>query len=65
MPNLPNNNLVLYIQIKELLQEVYIDQSIKGTFIKVLAMMITGRLLGPHVKRFAIAMCVPIRVVAQ
>lgn len=62
MPDMPNNNLALYLTIKEQRQAVYVDQKIKGTVIKTLAMMITGMLLGPHVQLFAIAMCIPLDI---
>lgn len=36
--------------------------STESIFIKTLAMMITGMILGPHVQLFAIAMCVPLMI---
>ncbi len=54
------SNQTLYIQMRDLLQDIYVDQGIKQTVIRTLAMMITGMLLGPHIQLFAIAMCVPL-----
>ncbi|MCP4460700.1 MAG: transposase [Cytophagales bacterium] len=53
-------NQPMYNRVRDLLQNIYVDQGIKQSFIKTLAMMITGMLLGPHIQLFAIAMCVPL-----
>jgi hypothetical protein len=62
MPQAVNSNKALYIWIRDLLKNVYADKNIDHKFVKVLAMMITGMILGPHVQLFAIAMCVPLMI---
>ena len=62
MPQAVNSNQALYIWIRDFLQNIYVDKNINNTYIKTLAMMITGMLLGPHVQLFAIAMCVPLMI---
>ncbi len=62
MPQAINSNKALYIWIRELLKNMYADKNIDHKFVKVLAMMITGMILGPHVQLFAIAMCVPLMI---
>ncbi len=42
--------------------QAYSSLKMNRAFIKVLAMMITGMILGPHVQLFAIAMCVPLLI---
>ena len=60
MPPAVNSNQALYIWNRDFLQNIYADKNIEPTYIKTLAMLITGMLLGPHVQLFAIAMCVPL-----
>lgn len=60
MPLRFSSNQALYIWVRDFLQNIYVDKSIDNTYVKTLAMMITGMLLGPHVQLFAIAMCVPL-----
>jgi Transposase DDE domain len=55
-----NPNQALYIWNRDFLQSIYADTNIDPRYIKTLAMLITGMLLGPHVQLFAIAMCVPL-----
>jgi hypothetical protein len=62
MPQAVNSNKALYIWIRDLLKNIYADKNIDNKFVKVLAMMITGMILGPHVQLFAIAMCVPLMI---
>ena len=60
MPLCLNSNQALYIWVRDFLQNIYVDKNIDNIYVKTLAMMITGMLLGPHVQLFAIAMCVPL-----
>jgi hypothetical protein len=62
MPQAVNSNQALYIWVRDFLQEIYVDKNIDHIFVKTLAMMITGMILGPHVQLFAIAMCVPLMI---
>jgi len=62
MPQPVNPNQAMYIWVRDFLQHIYVDKNIDNIFVKTLAMMITGMLLGPHVQLFAIAMCVPLLV---
>jgi len=61
LPNV-NSNQALYIWNRDFLQNIYADKNIDPLYIKTLAMLITGMLLGPHVQLFAIAMCVPLLI---
>jgi len=56
MPPAINSNQALYIWNRDFLQRLYADKNIESIYIKTLAMLITGMLLGPHVQLFAIAM---------
>jgi hypothetical protein len=56
MPPAINSNQALYIWNRDFLQRLYADKNIEPIYIKTLAMLITGMLLGPHVQLFAIAM---------
>lgn len=60
MPQAVNSNQALYLWNRDFLQNIYADKNIPASFIKTLAMMITGMILGPHVQLFAIALCVPL-----
>jgi hypothetical protein len=62
MPPVVNSNQALYIWSRDFLQNIYADKNIEPIYIKTLAMLITGMLLGPHVQLFAIAMCVPLLI---
>lgn len=62
MPQTVNSNQALYIWIRDFLQDIYADKKIDHRFIKTLAMLMTGMILGPHVQLFAIAMCVPLMI---
>ena len=62
MPVCLNSNQALYIWVRDFLQKIYADKNIDNIYVKTLAMMITGMLLGPHVQLFAIAMCVPLLI---
>ena len=62
MPLCLNSNQALYIWVRDFLQKIYADKNIDNIYVKTLAMMITGMLLGPHVQLFAIAMCVPLLI---
>ena len=62
MPQAVNSNQALYIWIRDFLQDIYADNKIDHRFIKTLAMLMTGMILGPHVQLFAIAMCVPLMI---
>jgi hypothetical protein len=62
MPPVVNSNQALYIWNRDFLQSIYADKNIEPIYIKTLAMLITGMLLGPHVQLFAIAMCVPLLI---
>jgi hypothetical protein len=62
MPLYPNSNQALYVWLEDFLQNIYADKNIDNIYVKTLAMMITGMLLGPHVQLFAIAMCVPLLI---
>jgi hypothetical protein len=62
MPPSVNSNQALYIWSRDFLQNIYADKNIEPIYIKTLAMLITGMLLGPHVQLFAIAMCVPLMI---
>ncbi len=62
MPQTVNSNKALYIWVRDLLENIFADKNIDNKFTKVLAMMITGMILGPHVQLFAIAMCVPLMI---
>jgi hypothetical protein len=57
-----NSNQALYIWSRDFLQNIYADKNIDPLYIRTLAMLITGMLLGPHVQLFAIAMCVPLMI---
>lgn len=57
MPHAVNSNQALYIWIRDFLQNIYADENINNSYIKTLAMMITGMLLGPYAQLFAMAMC--------
>ena len=56
------SNHALYTWSQDFLQEVYAHKNINPIFVKTLAMLITGMVLGPHVQLFAIAMCVPVGI---
>jgi hypothetical protein len=60
MPLYPNTNQALCVWLEDFLQNIYVDKNIDNVYVKTLAMMITGMLLGPHVQLYAIAMCVPL-----
>ena len=62
MPQAVNSNQALYIWVRDFLQNIYADKNIDNIYVKTLAMMITGMILGPHVQLFAIAMCVPLLI---
>ena len=62
MPQAVNSNHALYIWVRDFLQEIYAEKNMASIFVKTLAMMITGMILGPHVQLFAIAMCVPLMI---
>ena len=57
-----NSNQALYIWSRDFLQNIYADKNIDPLYIRTLAMLITGMLLGLHVQLFAIAMCVPLMI---
>jgi Transposase DDE domain len=62
MPQAVNSNQALYIWVRDFLETIYADKNIDNIYVKTLAMMITGMILGPHVQLFAIAMCVPLLI---
>ena len=62
MPPAVNSNQALYIWSRDFLQNIYADKNIDPLYIRTLAMLITGMLLGPHIQLFAIAMCVPLMI---
>ena len=62
MPQAVNSNQALYLWVRDFLQDLYADKNIANIYIKTLAMLITGMILGPHVQLFAIAMCVPLMI---
>ncbi len=62
MPPAINSNQALYLWNRDFLHRLYADKNIEPIYIKTLAMLITGMLLGPHVQLFAIAMCVPLLI---
>lgn len=62
MPPTINSNQALYTWNRDFLRRIYADKNIEPMYLKTLAMLITGMLLGPHVQLFAIAMCVPLPI---
>lgn len=56
------SNHALYSWSQDFLQAVYAHKNINPIFVKTLAMLITGMILGPHVQLFAIALCVPVGI---
>lgn len=57
-------NQQLYLEMKTLLHQAYQgqNQQVADHFLKTLAMMVTGVILGPHVQLYAMAMCVPLPI---
>jgi len=62
IPNQTMSNHALYTWSQDFLQDIYAHKNINPIFVKTLAMLITGMILGPHVQLFAIAMCVPVGI---